>query len=123
AANREEGTKSLAEGGTVRTGRVGCCPRERAGIASAQRVRIEPKSAMPTLRVLRRTDDRNGERQMSLGEGQSNLLVPFLRVLARRDVLAGPLFLALAALGLWLSRDYPIAAPLPLETPYPPRPF
>jgi len=76
---------------------------------------------MPTLRVLRRTDDRNGERQMSLGEGQSNLLVPFLRMLARRDVLAGLLFIAVAALGLWLSRDYPIGTALRMGTGYVPR--
>src|SRR5262249_25480113 len=121
AANPERWTKSLAKGRTVRTGRVRCCPRERAGIASAQRVRIELKRAMPTLRVLRRTDDRNGERQMSLGEGQSNLLVPFLRMLARRDVLAGLLFIAVAALGLWLSRDYPIGTALRMGTGYVPR--
>src|SRR5262245_34992762 len=76
---------------------------------------------MPTPRVLRRTDDRNGERQMSLGEGQSNLLVPFLRMLARRDVLAGLLFIAVAALGLWLSRDYPIGTALRMGTGYVPR--
>jgi putative tricarboxylic transport membrane protein len=76
---------------------------------------------MPTLRVLRRTDDRNGERQMSLGEGQSKLLVPFLRVLLRRDVLAGLLFIAVAALGLWLSRDYPIGTALRMGTGYVPR--
>jgi putative tricarboxylic transport membrane protein len=76
---------------------------------------------MPTLRVLRRTDDRNGERQMSLGEGQSKLLAPFLRVLLRRDVLAGLLFIAVAALGLWLSRDYPIGTALRMGTGYVPR--
>ncbi len=31
---------------------------------------------------------------------------PFLRRLARKNVLAGLMFIAIAALGLWLSRDY-----------------
>ena len=34
--------------------------------------------------------------------------MPFWRLLARRDVLAGLLFVGVAALGLWFSRDYPI---------------
>ena len=58
---------------------------------------------------------------MSLGEGESNLPVPSWRVLARKNVLAGLLFIAVAALGLWLSRDYPIGTALRMGTGYVPR--
>ncbi len=58
---------------------------------------------------------------MSLGEGESNLPVPSWRVLARKNVLAGLLFVAVAALGLWLSRDYPIGTALRMGTGYVPR--
>jgi len=58
---------------------------------------------------------------LSLGEGESNLPVSFWRVLARKDVLAGLLFIAVAALGLWLSRDYPIGTALRMGTGYVPR--
>jgi hypothetical protein len=43
------------------------------------------------------------------------------RVLARRDVLAGLLFLAIALVGLWVSRDYPIGTALRMSTGYVPR--
>src|SRR5215468_2634103 len=42
-------------------------------------------------------------------------------MLARKDVLAGLLFIAVAALGLWLSRDYPIGTALRMGTGYVPR--
>ena len=58
---------------------------------------------------------------MSLGEGQNNLPNPFWRMLARRDVLAGLLFIGVAVLGLWLSRDYPIGTALRMGTGYVPR--
>jgi hypothetical protein len=58
---------------------------------------------------------------LSLGEGQSNLPSPFWRMLARKDVLAGLLFITVAALGLWLSRDYPIGTALRMGTGYVPR--
>lgn len=58
---------------------------------------------------------------MSLGKEQSNSPHPFWRRLARRDVLAGLLFIAVAALGLWLSRDYPIGTALRMGTGYVPR--
>ena len=58
---------------------------------------------------------------MSLGEGESNLPVSSWRVLARKNVLAGLLFIAMAALGLWLSRDYPIGTALRMGTGYVPR--
>jgi hypothetical protein len=47
--------------------------------------------------------------------------MPFWRLLARRDVLAGLLFVAVAALGLWFSRDYPIGTALRMGTGYVPR--
>jgi len=42
-------------------------------------------------------------------------------VLARKDVLAGLLFMTVAALGLFLSRDYPIGTALRMGTGYVPR--
>jgi putative tricarboxylic transport membrane protein len=42
-------------------------------------------------------------------------------MLARRDVLAGLLFISVALLGLWLSRDYPIGTALRMGTGYVPR--
>ena len=58
---------------------------------------------------------------MSLGKEQSNSPHRFWRVLARNNVLAGLLFIAVAALGLWLSRDYPIGTALRMGTGYVPR--
>ena len=58
---------------------------------------------------------------MSLGEGESNLPVASWRVLARKDVLAGLLFVGVALFGLWLSRDYPIGTALRMGTGYVPR--
>src|SRR5262245_1933140 len=43
------------------------------------------------------------------------------RVLARKDVLAGALFMAVAILGLWISRDYPIGTAFRMGTGYVPR--
>jgi hypothetical protein len=70
---------------------------------------------------LRGHDDGEWERRLSLGKEQSNSPHPFWRVLARKDVLAGLLFIAVAALGLWLSRDYPIGTALRMGTGYVPR--
>jgi putative tricarboxylic transport membrane protein len=58
---------------------------------------------------------------LSLDEGQSNLPHPFWRMLGRKDVLAGLLFIAVAVLGLWLSRDYPVGTALRMSTGYVPR--
>jgi putative tricarboxylic transport membrane protein len=46
---------------------------------------------------------------------------PSLHSLARKNVLAGLMFIAIAALGLWLSRDYPIGTALRMGTGYVPR--
>ena len=46
---------------------------------------------------------------------------PALRVLARKNVLAGLMFVAIAALGLWVSRNYPIGTALRMGTGYVPR--
>jgi hypothetical protein len=43
------------------------------------------------------------------------------RALARKDVLAGLLFMAVAILGLWLSRNYPIGTAVRMGTGYVPR--
>jgi putative tricarboxylic transport membrane protein len=43
------------------------------------------------------------------------------RWLDRKDVLAGLLFMAVAILGLWVSRDYPIGTALRMSTGYVPR--
>jgi putative tricarboxylic transport membrane protein len=62
--------------------------------------------------------------------GQGNILAmaadhplpaPLWRVLARKDVLAGLLFIGVALAGLWLSRDYPIGTALRMGTGYVPR--
>jgi len=45
----------------------------------------------------------------------------FWRMLARKDVLAGFLFIGVAVFGLWLSRDYPIGTALRMGTGYVPR--
>ena len=42
-------------------------------------------------------------------------------VLTRKNVLAGLLFMAVAALGLWVSRDYPVGTALRMGTGYVPR--
>jgi len=44
-----------------------------------------------------------------------------LHILARKNVLAGLMFIAIAALGLWMSRDYPIGTALRMGTGYVPR--
>ena len=44
-----------------------------------------------------------------------------LRVLARKNVLAGLMFVAIAALGLYVSRNYPIGTALRMGTGYVPR--
>jgi hypothetical protein len=46
---------------------------------------------------------------------------PLLRVLRRRNVLAGLMFIAIAAFGLWASRNYPIGTALRMSTGYVPR--
>jgi hypothetical protein len=43
------------------------------------------------------------------------------RILGRKDVLAGLMFMAIAVLGLWLSRNYPIGTALRMGTGYVPR--
>ena len=45
----------------------------------------------------------------------------FRRMVARKDVLAGLLFIGVAVFGLWLSRDYPIGTALRMGTGYVPR--
>jgi hypothetical protein len=57
---------------------------------------------------------------MSIGR-QSEIARTYWRLLARRDVLAGLLFVGVALLGLWLSRDYPIGTALRMGTGYVPR--
>jgi hypothetical protein len=58
---------------------------------------------------------------VNLGEQQSKLPSPSWQVLARRDVLAGLMFVGVALFGLWLSRDYPIGTALRMGTGYVPR--
>src|SRR5258708_32601238 len=42
-------------------------------------------------------------------------------ILARADVLSGLLFIAIAAFGLWASRNYPVGTALRMGTGYMPR--
>ena len=59
---------------------------------------------------------------MSFGEQQQQDLRTRIRhTLARKDVLAGALFVAVALFGLWISRDYPIGTALRMGTGYVPR--
>src|SRR3954447_11723186 len=58
---------------------------------------------------------------MTLGEGWEAPRAAVLHVLARKDVLAGLLFIGVALLGLWISRDYPIGTALRMGTGYVPR--
>jgi|SRR5262245_5490288 len=44
-----------------------------------------------------------------------------LNILARKNVLAGLMFIAIAAFGLWVSRDYPVGTALRMGTGYVPR--
>jgi hypothetical protein len=46
---------------------------------------------------------------------------PLLRTLMHKDVLAGVLFIGIAALGLWISRNYPVGTALRMSTGYVPR--
>jgi hypothetical protein len=58
---------------------------------------------------------------LSVSQEQTGLPDPFWRMLARTDVLAGLLFIAVAVLGLWISREYPIGTALRMGTGYVPR--
>src|SRR5689334_17960169 len=58
---------------------------------------------------------------MSVGEQQQHSHPRPWHLLARKDVLAGLLFSAVALLGLYLSRDYPIGTALRMGTGYVPR--
>ena len=66
-------------------------------------------------------DDANEERRLSLEREQMSSPHRFWRMLARKDVLAGLLFIAVAVFGLWLSRDYPVGTALRMGTGYVPR--
>ena len=46
---------------------------------------------------------------------------PAWHALARADVVSGMLFIAVAAFGLWVSRDYPVGTALRMGTGYMPR--
>jgi hypothetical protein len=46
---------------------------------------------------------------------------PLLRIVRRKNVLAGLMFILIAVLGLWLSRNYPVGTALRMSTGYVPR--
>lgn len=58
---------------------------------------------------------------MSATEHENNDPARLSRVLGRKDVLAGLLFAAIALLGLYVSRDYPIGTAVRMGTGYVPR--
>jgi hypothetical protein len=58
---------------------------------------------------------------MALGERPEASGAAVLQIFARRDVLAGLMFIGVALFGLWLSRDYPIGTALRMGTGYVPR--
>ena len=47
--------------------------------------------------------------------------IPLLRMLRRKNVLSGLMFIAIAAIGLWASRNYPVGTALRMSTGYVPR--
>ena len=57
---------------------------------------------------------------MTSGEPQGPITPPW-RLFAHKNVLAGLMFMGVAALGLWLSRNYPIGTALRMGTGYVPR--
>ena len=59
---------------------------------------------------------------MSEGADRGRPLFPLKwETLARKNVLAGLLFIAVAVIGLWVSRNYPIGSALRMGTGYVPR--
>src|SRR5438876_3248918 len=58
---------------------------------------------------------------MSTESRQTPRPYSLLRMLARKNVLAGLMFVGTAALGLFVSRDYPIGTALRMGTGYVPR--
>jgi hypothetical protein len=58
---------------------------------------------------------------MPLETGQQTPIAAARRMAARKDVLSGLLFVGVGALGLWLSRDYPVGTALRMGTGYMPR--
>jgi hypothetical protein len=46
---------------------------------------------------------------------------PLLRLLRRKNVLSGLMFIVIAAIGLWASRSYPVGTALRMSTGYVPR--
>ena len=58
---------------------------------------------------------------MSTDEHQGIARHPGRQVLTHKHVLAGLMFLGIAILGLWISRDYPVGTALRMGTGYVPR--
>ena len=54
-------------------------------------------------------------------ESPSPALHPLLRIFKRKNVLAGLMFIGIAAFGLWASRHYPVGTALRMSTGYVPR--
>jgi putative tricarboxylic transport membrane protein len=58
---------------------------------------------------------------MSTDDHHGIIRYPVWQVLTHKQVLSGLMFIAIAALGLWISRDYPIGTTLRMGTGYVPR--
>src|SRR5262249_61413591 len=58
---------------------------------------------------------------MSTDERRGLAAHPVWQVLTHKQVLSGLMFVGIAILGLWLSRDYPIGTALRMGTGYVPR--
>ena len=58
---------------------------------------------------------------MSADNPPSAPLRPFLRLVRRKNVLSGLMFITIAAIGLWASRNYPVGTALRMSTGYVPR--
>ena len=58
---------------------------------------------------------------MNSEPGPNNTTHPGWYVLTQKNVLAGLMFMSVAILGLWISRDYPVGTALRMGTGYVPR--
>jgi hypothetical protein len=81
-------------------------------------LRLRRWDSLPRKRERERTEFR--ARPMTTESPQTVEQHPALR-LARKNVLAGLMFIGVGALGLWLSRNYPIGTALRMSTGYVPR--
>src|SRR5262245_18186590 len=74
----------------------------------------------PPLSPLKRGEGAERRARIDMSENPSTASFS-VRILARKDVLAGLMFIFVAVFGLWASRNYPIGTALRMGTGYVPR--